>query len=80
MSADSFSVIELSCEIPPNGINTELPSDSIVYQEVYNYVCKVGHETNDSLSTECLANGTFSLVNLPSCASEFLILSFFLNQ
>ena len=79
MSTDASSVIELSCGIPPNGINTEIPSDSIVYHEVYHYVCEVGHETNNSLSTECLANGTFSLVNPPNCASEFLILSFFLN-
>lgn len=80
MSTDASPVIELLCGIPPNGTNTEIPSDSIVFQDVYHYVCEEGHETNDSLSTECLANGTFSLVNLPNCSSEFLILSFFLNQ
>ena len=63
---------EISCGIPPSGTNTRTPSGRIVYQEVYNYVCEEGFETNDFLSTECLANGSFSLVNLPNCASEFI--------
>ena len=50
------------CNAPSAGVNTE-PVDSSNYipaERVYIYSCMVGYETEDSLSTVCTDNGTWS--------------------
>ena len=63
----------ISCGVPPAGINTSVASNSLFYEDSYNYTCLDGFVTNDPVTTECLANGTFSLDNPPSCTSQYEI-------
>ena len=66
---DSFFA-EISCGVPANGGNTKTPTVNIFYQYKYYYSCLTGYETNDDITTECLANGSFSLVSQPNCTSK----------
>ena len=81
MDDHELSIVEISCGIPPTGINTRsVPQVQLLFQDTYNYSCVTGYETNDDITTECLANGSLSLANLPNCKSELkLTYSFSLN-
>ena len=60
------------CGVPSYGTNTQLvPQVSLSYQDTYNYSCLTGYETNDDITTECLANGSMSLDGAPACSSEY---------
>ena len=61
---------EISCGIPPNGVETEIPIHNLTYPDTYNYSCLTGYETNDDITTECLSNGSLSLDSPPNCTSE----------
>ena len=61
---------EISCGVPANGSNTETPTVSLLYQDTYNYSCLTGYETNDNITTECLADGSLSLDSSPNCTSK----------
>ena len=62
--------LEISCGVPPAGDNTNVPSDSLLYQDSYEYTCLDGYETNDTVTTNCLADRSLSLANPPNCTSE----------
>ena len=77
-SAQSFNAvlcfIGISCGIPPEGTNTvTVPQDNLLFEQMYNYSCLTGYETSDSLTTQCLSEGSWSLPSPPSCNSEFLL-------
>ena len=60
----------ISCGILPKGIGTQDTAPAnLQYQDTYNYSCLTGYETNDDITTECLADGSFSLENPPTCIS-----------
>ena len=60
----------ISCGLPPKGIGTQDTAPAnLLYQDTYNYSCLPGYETNDDITTECLANGSFSLEITPTCIS-----------
>ena len=61
---------EISCGIPPSTNNISPPNVSLLYQDTYNYTCLTGYTTTGNVDTECLANGSFSLVDLPECSSK----------
>ena len=61
---------DISCGVPVNGGNTETPTVSLLYQDTYNYSCLTGYETNDDITTECLADGSLSLDSPPTCTSK----------
>ena len=61
---------EISCGVPANGVNTETPTVRVLYQDTYNYSCLTGYETNDNITTECLADGSLSLDSSPNCTSK----------
>ena len=67
-----FVYLEISCGVPPAGDNTNVPSDSLLYQDSYEYTCLDGYETNDTVTTNCLADRSLSLANPPNCTSEWL--------
>ena len=58
------------CGIPPGGVNTITPTNSLLYQDTYNYTCLSGYETKDDITTECLADGFLSLKTPPACTSK----------
>ena len=61
------------CGVPSYGTNTQLvPQVSLSYQDTYNYSCLTGYETNGDITTECLANGSWSLSNPPVCNSKYI--------
>ena len=62
---------EISCGVPANGSNTETPTVSLLYQDTYNYSCLTGYDTNDVITTECLADGSMSLDSPPFCTSKY---------
>ena len=66
---DSFFAA-IICGVPPTGGNTETPTVSLLYQDTYNYSCLTGYETNDNITTECLADGSLSLDSSPNCTSK----------
>ena len=68
-----FFYLEISCGVPPAGDNTNVPSDSLLYQDAYDYTCLDGYDTNDTLTTNCLSNGSFSLDSPPACTSKYSI-------
>ena len=82
LHVDVNCILEILCGQPPNGANTEVPEVSVLYNEQYTYKCITGYRTSDETTTECLANGTFNLQNLPNCTSECLeiIMKFFLRS
>ena len=41
--------------------------------ESYTYSCLAGYETSDSLTTQCLSDGSWSLATLPTCNSKCLL-------
>ena len=62
---------EISCGIPPDGINTQtIPHVNLFYQDTYNYSCLSGYETNDNITTECLADGSWSVESPTNCTSK----------
>ena len=62
----------MSCGIPPNGTSTQkVPETSLVYQDVYNYTCLPGFETNDFTSV-CQPDRTWSLPNGALCMSKLI--------
>ena len=63
-----FAIV--SCGVPATGSNTETPTVSLLYQDTYNYSCLTGYETNDNITTECLADGSLSLDSSPNCTSK----------
>ena len=65
----TFVVVGISCGIPPAGDNTEVPQDSVVFEGTYTYSCLAGYETSDSLTTQCLADGSWSSP-APTCGSK----------
>ena len=65
-------ILEVLCGIPRAGNNTAAPQISLSFGNTYNYVCLTGYETNDTVVTMCLADGTLSLQDLPMCTSEYL--------
>ena len=67
-------LLEVSCGTPPDGVNTNTPTDSLSYQDTYDYTCLTGYETKDIATTECLADGSFKLKTPPTCTSKWLIL------
>ena len=67
-----FIVTGVSCGVPPEGTNTvTVPQDNLLYEQMYNYSCLTGYETSDSLTTQCLSDGSWSLAIPPSCSSEY---------
>ena len=61
----------ISCGVPPEGTNTvTVPQDNLLFEQMYNYSCLTGYETSDSLTTQCLSDGSWSLTTLPTCSSE----------
>ena len=73
--------LEISCGVPPDGTNTIVTSSiSLVYQDSYNYTCIDGYETNDDITTECLADGSLSLETPPTCTSKCLVFTSFILQ
>ena len=60
----------MSCGVPANGSNTETPTASLLYQDTYNYSCLTGYNTSNVITTECLADGSLSLVAPPNCTSK----------
>ena len=69
-----MDLIGAPCGIPPNGTNTQpVPQVSLLYQDTYNYSCLAGYETNDNITTECLADGSWSLESLPNCTSKLTV-------
>ena len=67
---------EISCRVPPNGNNTEIPETQLLYQEVYIYRCLTGYTTSENIETECLASGVFTLQTAPNCESKKYIVVF----
>ena len=67
---DSFFA-DISCGVPANGDNTETPTVSLLHQDTYYYSCLTGYWTNDSITTECLADGSLSLDSPPNCTSKY---------
>ena len=66
-----FIILVISCGIPPEGDNTAaVPQNSLVYEQSYTYSCLTGYETSDSLTTQCQADGSWSLA-APTCNSEY---------
>ena len=63
-------VLGISCGVPPAGDNTEVPQNSVVFEGTYTYSCLTGYETSDSLTTQCLSDGSWSLATPPACSSE----------
>ena len=64
-----FYLLDILCGVPPNGTNTLATFVSLFYQDVYNYTCLEGYETNHTITVECLANGSLSLEDAPNCTS-----------
>ena len=71
----SANIIGVSCGIPPAGENTEVPQNRIPFEGTYTYSCLTGYETSDSLTTQCLSDGSWSLATPPSCSSKCLLLT-----
>ena len=69
----SAHIIGVSCGIPPAGDNTVVPQNSVVFEGTYTYSCLTGYETRDSLTTQCLSDGSWSSP-APTCSSECLLL------
>ena len=67
-------LLEVPCGTPPDGVNTVTPTDSLSYQDTYDYTCLTGYKTKDIATTECLADGSFKLKTPPTCTSKWLIL------
>ena len=66
-----FEFLGISCGVPPKGSNTvTVPQDNLLYEQMYNYSCLTGYETSDSLTTQCLSDGSWSLATPPTCNSE----------
>ena len=59
------------CEAPTNGNNTDdiKPNQDIPFGEIFQYSCMTGYETEDSLTTECTGNGTWSCPP-PNCTGS----------
>ena len=65
------NITEVTCGIPPNGTNTlAVLSANFVYQQTYTYTCNIGYNTKESLTTQCLANRSWSLIEGPNCTGE----------
>lgn len=59
------------CGIPPDGAFTrEVPQEVLVYQERFTYTCVTGYVTDEPTTTECQADGTFTLTTPPECSSK----------
>ena len=50
------------CSTPPPGDNAvSVPEElAVEYQGVYTYACKCGYDTEDRVTAQCQANGTWS--------------------
>ena len=68
-SSDILFFLDILCGVPPNGTNTLATFVSLFYQDIYNYTCLEGYETNHTITVECLANGSLSLEDAPNCTS-----------
>ena len=69
-----YIFLGISCGVPPEGNNTvTVPQDNLLYEQMYNYSCLTGYETSDSLTTQCLSDGSWSLTTPPTCSSEYYI-------
>ena len=65
------NITEISCGIPLDGINTQtIPQVNLLHQDTYNYSCLAGYETNDNITTECQADGSWSVESSPNCTSK----------
>ena len=84
-SSSCFCILEISCGMPPEGTNTvAVPQDNLLYEQTYNYSCLTGYETSDSITTQCLSDGSWSLATSPICSSKcyfcgYFICLFYLN-
>ena len=61
----------MTCPPPANGINTEEVAGSAqyVYDDEYEYVCRVGYTGSDNMVSTCQADGTWSL-SPPTCTGK----------
>ena len=72
-------ILEISCGMPPEGTNTvAVPQDNLLYEQMYNYSCLTGYETSDSLTTQCLSDGSWSLATSPICSSKCHFCGYFI--
>ena len=68
-------VVAVVCSSPPPGDNTvSAPEElAVQYQGVYTYTCKFGYDTEDGVTTQCQADGSWSL-EPPNCKCKLLLL------
>ena len=62
------------CSTPPGDNTVSAPEDlAVEYLGVYTYTCKCGYDTEDGVTAQCQADGTWSL-GPPNCKCKLLLL------